>query len=729
MSWQFINDWSQRITEKETLIIREELISLLQLKPADFNLWLHKDYYGHKNLLLPNPIKEKEDNGDIDIFLFYSEKNWRKLGYFLKLLQDSENVLKINKNDYIYSLLYKSNIIWKKVQIDLHIINSSNKNKENYFEYYRIPYLYFILWMIFNKLNIKLWINWVFYRVEENININWIISKITEQFLLDKFFLNFLKWILDFDLDTIKWIDSYKKIADFLIWQWLSDYTFFKDLETIKENYKKKLNWNDKLQYIINLLPNPTKSIDDFKKVYMKRILEKYPFITLKRESIIKKYIKEKESSKERKRILQKLFNIEKLENLSIIQKQQIPLFTPILPQLSLLREMSDKVKEKFPSDNIYLVWGSVRDILLWLWNNDWDLSWSILPEDFINLFWGISTKKYWTVFVKYKWLEIEYTPFRSEEGYSGRQVDKITFSKELSVDALRRDFTINSLYLDLQNLNIIDLYGWLTDLKNKIIRAVGSPKARFEEDYLRILRALRLSSKLWYEIESKTYNAMIEVSSWLNLLSDERIIDEYFKGLNLKNWGWKRYLLILDKFNKDSKRLLDILETYKTLGSQEIYSFLIYLLGGDITKLQKLSGENKGHTFNIVLKAYQKKFPKDIQKILSEKINQIKMSDLIKILYYSKLEWFKNSQIKLFLNALINKEIIKKNTTKNTIKIVFNLYRELLEKNYKFLYKDIKVELWIDDILKYSQEKNILLSNLNEYLISEYLRKVNLEG
>ena len=60
MSWQFVNDGSQRVNEKETLLIREELISLLQLSKEDMKVWVAPDYYKHTNLLLPNPIKEKE---------------------------------------------------------------------------------------------------------------------------------------------------------------------------------------------------------------------------------------------------------------------------------------------------------------------------------------------------------------------------------------------------------------------------------------------------------------------------------------------------------------------------------------------------------------------------------------------------------------------------------------------------------------------------------------------
>lgn len=721
MSWQFINDGSQRVTEKETLTIREELIELLSLSKDDFNLGLNPDFYWHKNLLLPNPIKEKLDNWDIDIFLFYSLAK-KTPEVFIKLLNQSSDVLKTNKNDHTWSILYNSKKTGKKVQIDLHIIQDSHKNRENYFEYYRVPYLYFILWMIFNKVNIRLWINWISYWVEEQMWVDWTNSKVSKHFLLDKTFPNFLQWILNFNLDTIKNISSYNEISNFLVSQGLSDYSFFKDHSQIRWDYKKKLNWNDKLQFIIDSLPSPTKTIDEFKVDFTKKLLNKYPFITQRKEAIISWYLKSQETAKERRELLQKLYSVTNLGELSVEQKKQIPLFTKVINELNILHEMSKIIKTKYPDENIYLVWGAVRDILLWLWNNDWDLSWSLLPEEFISFFWGTSTEKYGTVFTTYKWLEIEYTPFRSEEGYSGRQIDKIVFSKKLEVDAVRRDFTINSLYLDLNNLKIIDLYNWQEDLQKWIIKAVWSPYERFKEDHLRILRALRLASKLSYTIDWETYSAMIKMSNWLDSLSEERIVDEYFKWLNLKNQKWREYLLILDKFNKDSKRLSDVLETYKTLWHSEIYTFIIYLLGKDITKLLRLSWSNRGQTFDIIVKIHTKKYPEHIEKLLNN-LDSLELSDVIKILFYSKLEWMNAGYLKSFFNWLVNKYILVNKYSRKTLHKLLRDLHYILENKYKFTYWDIKKELGILDPVDYCEKQGIWLSDLNEHLLDKYFQ------
>jgi len=93
---------------------------------------------------LPNFVKEKNDNGDIDIFLYYDLKITNP-EIIVNKLKENQNILKINKNDKTWSFLFYSEQIKKKIQIDLHIVKNTPENLSNYFNYYRVPYLYFIL--------------------------------------------------------------------------------------------------------------------------------------------------------------------------------------------------------------------------------------------------------------------------------------------------------------------------------------------------------------------------------------------------------------------------------------------------------------------------------------------------------------------------------------------------------------------------------------------------------
>jgi len=132
---------------------------------------------------------------------------------------------------------------------------------------------------------------------------------------------------------------------------------------------------------------------------------------------------------------------------------------------------------------------------------------------------------------------EIEITTYRSEAKYTNkRHPDEIRFAKTLEEDLARRDFTMNAMAIDLlggnkqQTFKIIDFFKGQDDLKNRIIRAVGNPEQRFNEDALRMLRAVRLATILDFTIEEKTYQAIKKNSDQLKMISQERIKDELIK-------------------------------------------------------------------------------------------------------------------------------------------------------------------------------------------------------
>jgi len=183
-----------------------------------------------------------------------------------------------------------------------------------------------------------------------------------------------------------------------------------------------------------------------------------------------------------------------------------------------------------------YIVGGCVRDILRNIKPNDWDITTNAKPEQIRKLFpKNFYENKFGTVSVitnsKDETLKVvEITPYRLEGKYSDkRHPDEIKFAKKLEDDLARRDFTVNALAMD-ENKKIIDFFDGQKDLKNKIIRAVGDANKRFEEDALRMLRAIRFACTLNFEIEEKTLKAIQKNADWIQMISNERIHDELIK-------------------------------------------------------------------------------------------------------------------------------------------------------------------------------------------------------
>ncbi len=182
-----------------------------------------------------------------------------------------------------------------------------------------------------------------------------------------------------------------------------------------------------------------------------------------------------------------------------------------------------------------YAVGGFVRNFLLGIPVLDVDVTTSATPEQILEVFKDykvyLTGIKHGTVTVNAGGENIEVTTFRVDGEYSdSRHPDTVKFVTDIKGDLLRRDFTINAMAYDGETL--IDLYGGRKDLEDKIIRAVGEPTKRFQEDALRILRALRFSSVLDFEIEKETAQAMLENKHLLKSVSIERVFSELNKIL-----------------------------------------------------------------------------------------------------------------------------------------------------------------------------------------------------
>ena len=175
------------------------------------------------------------------------------------------------------------------------------------------------------------------------------------------------------------------------------------------------------------------------------------------------------------------------------------------------------------------LAGGCVRDMLLGRRANDYDVATSAKPENVMKIFCRTVKvgAKFGVVIVLLDDEQVEVATFRTEGGYTdGRHPGHVKFSTAKK-DAKRRDFTINGMFYDPIERRVIDYVDGRADLKKNLIRTIGKATERFGEDYLRMLRAVRFSTKLGFEIESETYKSIRRTAEKINLISGERIAME----------------------------------------------------------------------------------------------------------------------------------------------------------------------------------------------------------
>ncbi len=217
-----------------------------------------------------------------------------------------------------------------------------------------------------------------------------------------------------------------------------------------------------------------------------------------------------------------------------------------MLMKFELPPEVID-ISNTFVDDDfeIYVVGGAVRDLLMGRAVTDWDFTTNATPQEIQKLIPdSYYNNAYGTVGVKPKNIDFkphEITTFRSEQGYSDkRRPDSVTWGSSLTEDLERRDFTVNAIALRYaqgkQDYELVDPFGGQEDIKNKIIRAVGDPLARFNEDALRMMRAIRIASELGFQIEEKTFDAIKMHAASIRQIAMERVRDEFLKTLGSPN-------------------------------------------------------------------------------------------------------------------------------------------------------------------------------------------------
>ncbi|MBI9102254.1 MAG: HD domain-containing protein [Spirochaetales bacterium] len=213
----------------------------------------------------------------------------------------------------------------------------------------------------------------------------------------------------------------------------------------------------------------------------------------------------------------------------------------------AVLSEVGDIFKEA--GFQVFLVGGAVRNKLMGLIMSDFDLTTNAKPYEVQKLFRRVIPTgiQHGTVTVLYKKYEFEITTFRTESEYSNqRHPDKIEFSPDILEDLKRRDFTINSIALNLVTNEMIDPHNGKMDIKRKLIRSIGNPVDRFNEDGLRLMRAVRFMAQLQFDIEKNTLKGISTCSDNLKNVSSERIRDELIKILHSNHPS--RALFLMEK-------------------------------------------------------------------------------------------------------------------------------------------------------------------------------------
>ena len=181
-----------------------------------------------------------------------------------------------------------------------------------------------------------------------------------------------------------------------------------------------------------------------------------------------------------------------------------------------------------------YIVGGCVRDHLLGRTPHDFDITTSALPEETQKVFSGFKCIdvgiQHGTVAVIIDKMQLEITTYRIDGEYSDkRHPESVTFSSDLKDDLSRRDFTVNALACSKDG-EIVDCFEGREDLEKKVIRCVGKAEKRFDEDALRIMRAVRFASQLGFTIESQTEEQVFSLKDTLKMISAERLRAELDK-------------------------------------------------------------------------------------------------------------------------------------------------------------------------------------------------------
>lgn len=383
------------------------------------------------------------------------------------------------------------------------------------------------------------------------------------------------------------------------------------------------------------------------------------------------------------------------------------------MPLPSNVEYVLSKLKEN--GYQAYVVGGAVRDFLMGKTPHDYDLTSDALPSQISDVFKDFyqehSGEKHGTIRVIIDHKPIEITTFRCDEGYTDyRRPDNVEFVKDVYIDSKRRDFSINAFYYS--EGHIYDFHEGLEDLNNKIIKTIGNPSARFHEDALRILRAIRFSAKLGYEIESKTKTALLDCKEELNLIAKERILIELKEISSTSNFfrDIKEYFPIF-------KLIIPCLDKIGN-SIDDIYNFDTKSYGDYIASLSALFSLREINNDFMPWRLFIKMDNESINAIKTLiKLKDINFNNSFDDDYINGLILLsKPVDINVFKNYLINLYNLKR-FKNDDIDSILNRVDILSEGNTPYSLKDLEIDG--NDLLKLGIEKNQYFKEiLNEVLL-----------
>ena len=213
----------------------------------------------------------------------------------------------------------------------------------------------------------------------------------------------------------------------------------------------------------------------------------------------------------------------------------------------------------------VYLVGGYVRDYLLNIESIDYDMATNAKPADLMKIWPNIETTNYGSIVLKYKGSHFEITTFRIEKKYLQNRFPTYEYTDSLDNDIKRRDFTINAIYMDI-NENIIDKVNGKDDLNNKVLKMVGNPNQKLEEDALRILRAIRFATKYNLTIDNTLDDAIKSLSYLVSNLSYNRKKEELDKLFICSNLAYG--IKLIKKYNIDKYLNINGLDNLKPVNN-----------------------------------------------------------------------------------------------------------------------------------------------------------------
>lgn len=215
-----------------------------------------------------------------------------------------------------------------------------------------------------------------------------------------------------------------------------------------------------------------------------------------------------------------------------VVEHQKLARMTPRQSATELARQLRQA------GHVAYFAGGSVRDKILTQEPKDYDIATSATPAEVLEFFPKANEvgAHFGVIIVRHHGHHVEVATFRTDGSYKdGRRPEVVTFSSP-EEDAQRRDFTINGLFEDPESGEVIDFVGGQADLEAGILRAIGDPVARFTEDSLRLLRAIRFATRFGFTIEANTWQAITDHAELLKRISPERIRDEFSRILTCPN-------------------------------------------------------------------------------------------------------------------------------------------------------------------------------------------------